>query len=325
MGIQTKAFLQPLIGLLLGGLLSISSVVPLGVSEEQPVAVTGTKVRLIPPQGFKPAALFPGYEQAETQTSIMVTELPGPFSQISTGLSNGAELKKRGLTLLSQEQPMIAGQKALLIQIQQTAYGQEFLKWILVMGNEKDTVMVVANFPKEQAKSLSEPLKRSILTTQWDQDLSVAPDQGLNFRLREQGDLKFARRISNAVLYSKGGVFPSPSVDDPIFVVAPSFSQQTIFNPERFAQNRALATEQLTAIQIQTTKAVMIADLNGYEILARGQDKSSGTPMTLYQVILFKEQTYYVMQGLVSVKHEAHYLLMFRAIAQSFQHGSSLP
>jgi hypothetical protein len=41
------------------------------------VRVSGTQVSLVPPQGFRAATRFSGFENVEAQASIMITELPG--------------------------------------------------------------------------------------------------------------------------------------------------------------------------------------------------------------------------------------------------------
>ncbi len=48
----------------------------------QAVRVTGTTVTMEPPAGFSPAARFPGFERQDVQASIMVTEMPGPASEM---------------------------------------------------------------------------------------------------------------------------------------------------------------------------------------------------------------------------------------------------
>jgi hypothetical protein len=311
-----------LLALLLGGLLSAGSI-QLTLAAEQPAIVTGTKVRLTPPTDFTPAAKFPGYFQASSSASIMVTEIPAPFSvfssEISSGLSDPSKLGKNGINLLTQEQVSLNGEKAILLKMQQTAYGVDFLKWVLIFGDEAGSAMVTATFPKELEAKLSESLKQSLLTSQRDQSLAASTDQGLDYTVKGQGDLKLSQRISNGLLFTKAGNFPSKSVADPVFVVAPSVSEQAIANPEAFSKQRLLKTNRITEIQIETSQPVTIDNLKGYEIVAKAQDQESGQPMLVYQVMLFDQKGYYIMQGQVAEAVKADYLPAFKAIAQSFQ------
>lgn len=62
----------------------------------QGTLVVGTRVSLAPPVEFIPSAQFPGYQQESTGASIMVTEIPGPFAEVSAGFARPSELAKRG-------------------------------------------------------------------------------------------------------------------------------------------------------------------------------------------------------------------------------------
>lgn len=66
-------------------------------------------------------------------------------------------------------------------------------------------------------------------------------------------------------------------------------------------------------------KLVTIDNLSGYEILAKGKDTESSTPLTVYLVLLYEDQSYYIMQGLVSVKASETYVPVFKEMARSFK------
>lgn len=60
--------------------------------------VAGTPIALIPPDSFAVAQTFQGFQQAENNASIMVAEIPGPFSETTKGF-NERDLKAQGVTL----------------------------------------------------------------------------------------------------------------------------------------------------------------------------------------------------------------------------------
>lgn len=314
-----KTTVRLLLSLLLTGVAPGVSLAQTQASPAAAALIPGTRVRLLPPAGYTPAQDFPGYGREAQGSSIVVTELPGPYAELAAGLSNSAELKRRGMTLLGQEQVQVNGQKGLLLQIQQQAAGIDFLKWILLLGTEQESVLITATLPKELEGTLSEPLKASLLTTQWDNRQPIALTDGLNFSLGESGELKPAKRLANAVLYTKGGVFPTAAIEEPIFVVAPALSRQAIADPEIFAKKRVMATEGTVGVALQSQKKIKIDDLDGYEIIAWGEEADSGAPLLIYQVMLFEVDTYYLMQGLVGRQEGEGYLPDFRAIATSFK------
>jgi hypothetical protein len=317
-----NALFRRSIPLLLGGLLGTSSFAPNSLALEPPVVVSGTRIRLAPPENFAPATQFPGFMQESSNSSIMVMEMPAPFAELSSGLSQPDALKQKGMTLLSEEKITVDGQKAVLLKLQQRAYSTEFYKWVLVTGSERESVMVTATFPKTAEKRLSEPLRRSVMSTRFDKTTvaSKSKTEGLTYTLSEQHeDLKQAQKVFNALLYSKGGVLPSPSVDDPVFVVAPSIVEHVILEPDDFARKRIRKTDNVTDIQIEHEKDLTIDGLTGYEIVAKASDLTSRKPMLVYQVMLFEEGTYYLMQGLVGAEAGPKYLPSFKALAESFQ------
>ena len=62
--------------------------------------IIGTKISLIPPQGFVKATNFLGLQQAQSGSTIMILDFPCPFAEISKGLtkagflSQGVEVKE---------------------------------------------------------------------------------------------------------------------------------------------------------------------------------------------------------------------------------------
>jgi hypothetical protein len=285
----------------------------------RPVRVAGTKVSLVPPAGFAPSAQFTGYARAEEAASIVVTELPFALTQATQPLTNPEGLKSRALTLLSKESVTVGGTAGLLLHLRQTASGVEYLKWLLLVGDDAATVMVTATFPAESEGQLSAPLRQSVLTTRWDKDAEVAAGEGLRYTVGERGALKFAKRIGNTLMYTGGGVFPSPAADDPLFVVGPSFAEVAAADRKGFAEGRVAATVSVTDIVARKTEPLSVAGLGGYETLADAKDKVTGEPMVVYQVILFDGPYYYLMQGLVSRKLAGEHLPSFKEMAKSFR------
>lgn len=288
--------------------------------QAEAISIAGTRVKLVPPVGFTVSSQFPGYVQESTGASIIVTEFSGSFSEVSASFSNPEKLAQQNLVLLNQEEVIINQQTGLLLQVQQKADEEEFLKWILVLGDEQKTVLIMATLPKILETFLSEPLKASILSAQWNKETIVSPTEGLNFTIVESGNLKFAQRLANILLYTKEGIFPSKNRDDPIFIIGQSVGQAIIKNKEAFSKERLQETASVTQIKIEHLQKVVIDELEGYEIIAQGKDIESGQTMVIYQTLLFlDDNTYYVMQGIVSLKSKDYSLIMFKAMTNSFK------
>jgi hypothetical protein len=295
-----------------------TNIVPLGISAQAQVVDTiGNKaqytsfatagIKLIRPEGFEAADSFDGFQQASTQSSVMAITIPGPFSKVTSGFGT-EQLKKRGMTLKSKENVSIDGSKGILINLTQTAYGIEFAKWIVAFGNDKETKMVTATFPKANAAKLSAILKSVVLSAKNDTNPPPLLGSDVGFKIVASQKVKLTRVIGKMLMYTKDGTIPAKSPADPLFIVAPSFSQVAIAHKKEFATRRLSQTGNLKINSITTTEAVSIDSLDGYEIVADAQDPTSGTPITIYQVMLFDNKSYILIQGMIGTKIRDEYL-----------------
>ncbi|HEX8651503.1 MAG TPA: hypothetical protein VF708_11745 [Pyrinomonadaceae bacterium] len=286
---------------------------------EQRAAITGTEVSLIPPVGFTPSPQFPGYWEESLGASIQVTEFPAPYSITFAALSDTAQLTKRGISLLSRREVSVGRLKGMLLQVRQSASGLEYLKWILNFGDEEESVSIVATFPKGLEKELSEKLKRSILTATWEKERNIPPTEGLDFTIVDKGEMILAKRVANVLIYTKDGMLPKLSNDEPLFVAGSSVSKINVEERENFAKSRIAQTATITDIGIEQSENITIDNLAGYEVVAKGKDIVSGQEMVIYQTILFKDQGYYIMVGLISSTHRQVYLPVFKGMTESFK------
>ncbi len=307
--------------LVFGGVHSLAQT---GAQPKQEKVVAGTRVSMIPPSGFTPSERFPGYSQESTGSSIMIVEFPSSFAETSSGLSTPSALSRKGMVLLKKQDVVVAGKSGILAQVKQNFPEAEYLKWLLVFGDEKASVLITAAFPKELESQLSEAMKASILTASLNSQKNVPPTEGLNFSITEKGGLRLAKRMANLLLYTRDGVFPSKDLNDPIFVVGQSFGVVDIGDAEAFAKARLRQTAEVTDIEIEHSTKVAIDNLEGYEIVAKARDRQSEQPMVIYQVMLFEERGYFLTTGLVSSQNGQSWLMVFREMAASFSRRKSI-
>lgn len=280
--------------------------------------VRGSKVSLIKPPGFTTADTFPGFQQDSTQASIVVTEIPAGYPQAVAGFT-AANLKSRGMTQIGKEKITIDGNPGLLLQLTQSANGTTYRKWIAIFGDASETVTIVATMPQKEQPSLFRSLKNSITSAKWSRTKVVDPFADLKYAVTATPDLKFTKRIQNALLYTKDGVVPATNPNDPILVVSQAISTVVVIDPREYSQKRLALTQQATNIEIVSTEPITIGGLQGYEIVANAVDASTNKPILVYQVMLFEGQTYYIIQGLVDSNAKSKYLPKFKEIAASFR------
>jgi hypothetical protein len=281
-----------------------------------PIRVSGTQVSLAPPEGFRVSTRFSGFESAETQASIMITELPGPFSEV-TKMLVPEQLVKQRMTLLSRSDEKINGSDAILAHVTQRYAGDDFLKWMLIVGDESKTRMIVATFPKENETALKEALRQSVLSTTWTND-AVDPFDGLNYKLHAAGTLKLAGRVSNLLMFSESGKQRTSGPEEGLFIFGSSIADRDLSNLKKFAEDRISQTARMSNIKIKSSTPVVIAGLKAHEIVANAKDDATEKPMLLYQTLIADDKTYYIAQGTITADRGNALLPHFKATVKSF-------
>lgn len=299
----------------------LASIVLASTASAAPSLVPGTRVTLEPPAGFAPAQRFPGFERPELGASIMVTELPVGFDELRKGMTKQG-LASRGMELLESRQVSIAGATADLLHVKQQAYGLEFLKWMLVAGNDSGSVMVVGTFPKAEGDSLGAAVRTAVLSTSLRADGEVDPLQGLPFGVAPGDKLKIAGRMGNMLMLTRGGTTRPTPPEDPLYVVGNSLVDAQPDDLRAFSEHRAMQTAQTRNVRILSGRDMGVDGMQAYEIVADAEDTKSGKPIRLYQVIAPEGRGYFIFQGLVGLDGAPEYLAEFRRVTDSFRRRS---
>jgi hypothetical protein len=279
--------------------------------------VAGTRVELAPPAGFVPSGTYPGFMGGEGRSSIMVTEIPGPFAEVSNGFTPESAAGQ-GMAFLQRDEMTIADHDGLLVHMRQEGRNGVFLKWAVLFGNDEMTVIITAAFPEERGEAFSAALRESVLQARWNPSKALDPFEGLPFTLAETEALRIATRSANTLLFTKDGLLPHEATQDPLLVAGASVSAVAIKDQERFASDRLQTTAGVADLTIRTRDTITIDGLPGRLIIADGQDEVFGAPSVVFQVMLFEGDSYYLIQGFSKAGDEEENLAAFRRVAESF-------
>ena len=294
------------------------------VAAGQQKPVKGTHVIITPPAGFVVADRFPGFMSEETGSSVMVSELPAPFAEVTKDFS-APDFKKQGMTLLSQVKASYGMHNGLLISASQAARGVDWLKWMAVFGDSKMTYIVTASFPKEAEAELSDVLKKAVATA-CISAIDVDPLEALTFRVSPTNDMKIAKVIGNGVLLSKGGIFPAKSIETPIFVVGASASKGlAISDKQVFSEARLQKIATIKDVRLKGTEPITVGGLDGFESTADAVAAAGGAKMLVYQVVLFDADGYFAMQGIATEAEGKVQLPTLKLISRSFRKTPAQP
>ena len=280
--------------------------------------IAGTKFFLIPPPGFIAATSFQGYQHMNSGASILVMEIPGPFSESTKGF-NEQGLKTQGVVLKKKEEIKVNGNQGLFLTAEQLAYGTNYSKFILVFGDSKATYMVNGTFPKE-VTGLEKDIRESMFSVVYESDLTVDPLSTVSFTVdTENTKLKFAKSLSGMLLYTADGKLPTESNDKTAFIAGVSIANvQTV--DEKLTAITRLKRMPYTNLKIDEDRIneIEIDGISGYEIVGEGLNNSDGLNEFVYQVMLFTDNGYYIMVGTTNDNFEQN-LELFKKLSRTFK------
>lgn len=284
----------------------------------EPVRVPGTSVSLEPPAGFALAEGFPGFQSLESGASILVTQMPAPVAEIRKAMTKDM-LATRGITLLSSQEETVGGREALLVHVAQSAAGVDFLKWMLVTGDPKETVMIVGTFPKSAGEAAGAAIRSALLTASLAAAAPSDPFEGLLFRITPTPALKIASRISNMLLLTESGSPGPHGPEEPAYIVGSSIGPGGGGDLKVFSEARARQTTQIEDLRNVSGREITLGGLTAWELLADAKDMKSGAAIRLYQVIAQDGDGYFIVQGLVGADRADAMLPEFRRVTESFR------
>src|SRR5215468_743699 len=97
-----------------------------------PVFPLGSRMGFVPPPGFVASKRFPGFENPDSRSSIVMATLPPQaYGNLEASMATEA-LKKQGITEDKRETLTLASGKAVLVMGNEQENGQKFRKWILL-------------------------------------------------------------------------------------------------------------------------------------------------------------------------------------------------
>jgi hypothetical protein len=276
--------------------------------------VPGTKCSLVPPADFIPASSFNGFQHNESGSSIMITQMAAPYSKIVAGLVP-ENLAKQGMTLAKKEVVDFDGSRAVTIKVSQKANGMDYLKEMLVFGNESNTVMVIGTYP-ETSKNMEAAIHNSLFSTVYDEKKNDDPVAAANFTIDVTGsDFKIDKTMSGMVIYKMDNDVPSKK---PTLLAGQSIGKVMVTDLKQYAINRVKKLPDLQQAEIKAANPITIDGLSGYEIVALNNNKNDVVEQT-YVVMIFKpDNGYFIIVGNAQADLEMN-LNLFKKIASTFK------
>jgi hypothetical protein len=258
-------------------------------------AVKGTNISMIPPAGFTKADNFFGFQQVETNSSIMVVNMACPFSEISEGITK-ENLLERGVRVSRIENRVIEGMPAIFTDGKQSNNGQTYHKYMLVFGSDTETIIISYACPAD-FKNLAAAVKKSLRTIRYEVEETTDTQDLLDFTIDASATgLVLGNASGMIMLFTADGHVPAVADDKDMLMVTKSFKEHGLIDQKLFALNRVRNLYSAEVQKIEHIRKIRVDDIAGYEILATVLNPE-GELKYVYQVMLFSDALYYIIVG----------------------------
>ncbi|MGV3611359.1 MAG: hypothetical protein ACO1N0_10445 [Fluviicola sp.] len=280
------------------------------------ISVRGTKFSIIPPAGFIKAPNFFGFQQPESGSSILFTNVKGSFEAISQSITK-ENLLAQGMELESMEHFTLNGFPALFLSCKQQSDGAIITKYSIFCGSNEQIWIINGVFHKDM-KEIGKEINKSMLTVYYDPNKRDDEQETIDFEIKATGTrLIYVGVVSGSLIYSSDGKMPSKTKEKTYLIASKSFSNTNKEDEKLFCLNR-IKTTPFELRSIDSINEVMIDGISGYEIIASAKNLKMNEDIRIYQTILFSDDLYYIILGSTNQDFESN-LNEFRKMTNAFK------
>jgi hypothetical protein len=281
----------------------------------QPLPEFGLAIRI--PDGFERHPQHPGFRDPQSGASLLIFNLPDPFADACRRFEPAA-MTQRGLDFRSRENIQVDGRPAILVTAEQTVDDAVYAKLMIVVGDERRTVLLSATLPRDLADTLSLPLEQAMLGARLDRS---GPDlfASLPLRIEPAEGFVIAAKDEHSVALTRDGELPTRSADRAVFVAGREVTRAAVSDRKAFAEARLAQTQGVRDVMIYAGNYASVAGLPAYELIATARLVEDDAPCFIHQVLAFDGRTIYVLQGVAHMSGGERCHGQFQAMTGSFR------
>jgi hypothetical protein len=286
----------------------------------EPLFPTGSLIGFVPPPGFVASKRFPGFENTDSGSSIVLFSLPPQaYADIEKSMTTEA-FKAQGITEEKRENLTLPSGKGVLVIGSEQENGQKFRKWMFLGSVPAAIAIAAVRIPTNALKEYPDSvIKTSLLTmtartsVPIEEQLSLVP-----FQLSEMSGLRAVRVLSGAGIFLTDGPKDTPEVaEQPVFVV--SIGQGGPEQAEEranFARNMFTGLAEFKDVRIVSGDMLRLGggSMPTHELQAEAKDAKTDTPMRLVQWVRFGPGAFVRMIGIARADDWGKEYPRFRAI-----------
>jgi len=283
-----------------------------------PVFPLGSHFGLSPPGDMKPAIAFRGFEDRDTDASMLIVEIPSQNAAEVEKELTAATLKKQGLSEDTRETVPLQAGKGLLIVGDQEADNKKLRKWIFLASAPEGTALIAVQVPEAAKSKYSDADMRAAListiaraSVPMGEQLRLLP-----FAFDELSGLRPFRVLgSTTVFLTDGATDPQDAAAQPLLIVsiAPGGPEQAS-DRANFSRRLFGSLNDFKDVRIVGNDVLRLNNMPTYEIQAEAKDPKSDAPMKLVQWIRFGNGAYMRFVGISRSESWLQAFPKFRAV-----------
>jgi hypothetical protein len=271
-------------------LLSFLLVVPAHAVD--PKFPPGSRVGLVPPDGFVTVRGAPGFEDRQRNALILISEYPAAaYGELENRVAD-EQMWRQNIVVESREPISLPTGPAFLIVGRQEAGGTLFRRWFMFSQTPEFTAIVAVQVPDAQKEHHSDATVRAALATFAVRPVAPVEEQlgALPFELRELAGFRIARVIgATAALLAED---PGASLDvagQPLVLVTMNAGAppHDAAERDRFARKVLADAPGIKEIRIRRSEPLRVGGAQGHEILAEAKDAKGDTELMVAQWLRF--------------------------------------
>jgi len=287
----------------------------------EPVFPLGSRMGFVPPPGFQISKRFPGFENPEARSTILVATLPSQaYAEIEASMTPDA-LKKQGLTEDKRQTLTLAKGKALLVTGSEQENGQKYRKWMFLGQLPEGVALIAVLVPETAIKTYPDDVIKASLATlaarasvPLEEQIALIP-----FKLTNLSGLRPIRVLGGAGVILTDGEkdIPTTPGDQAIFVVTiGQGGPEQATDRANFARNLFTGLGDLKEVRIISGDMLRLGggNLTTHELQADAKEAFTDTPMKLVQWVRFGQGTFIRMIGMARADQWPATFPRFRAV-----------
>jgi hypothetical protein len=262
-----------------------------------PVAIPGSRVTLVPPDGFALSKEFSGLQG--DKASVLVVEIPAAtYDQLMAAISSGA-MAKQGVEITGGEAFPGLQSRAQMYRGRQVTQGTDVDKWLLLVDGGSTLTLLNVSAIKGQAALTDAQVRDMFKSVQLAAAPSGDPVSALPFTVTPAARFAHRQTLGGSGLILTIAPPSEATAAQPGVMIARTFEQPV--TKERWPQAMTALLQGIQALKLdkaEPAKPIKVGDLEGLEVTGVGT--SGGAPRKALVVQLFAANGAYALIGMAA-------------------------